>query len=274
MLFAPYEIRQRQKKKERNPNKVFDVSSRTNQCSGCASAPRLLATREYELRKFLPPGTKIRSRKQLSQLLSENHLHITPKTFGPDVEKIRNRRRRPAPGVTKAKAVYWWNRPVDDLPKWVRLGFCICDKIAFRLSGADKAPKWHRACWVAWKRTKQGKDFQSRKKRGLDASLPRSTLELRVRMPITEMAGTEDSLKISYAWTIQHYFGGKSYRTIADENRKFVGDHRTVTYRIKFFIDHLPAPELVVPRFQRIVEQLREASREETGSSSIAASNG
>ena len=58
---------------------------------------------------------RIRNRAQLSRLLSENHLHITPETFRPNVQKIRERRRRQAPGVTQAKANYWWDRPIEKL---------------------------------------------------------------------------------------------------------------------------------------------------------------
>jgi hypothetical protein len=49
------------------------------------------------------------------------------------------------------------------------------------------------------------------------------TLELRVRVPVDGMGGTEDSLKISFLWAVQHflytkYLKAKSYRTIAEEN--------------------------------------------------------
>ena len=62
-----------------------------------------------------------------------------------------------------------------------------------------------------------------------------------MKVPIDGMSGTEDSLKISCAWAIQHYFAGKTYQTIAEENKS---SHPAVMYRVKFFIDHLPAPEM------------------------------
>jgi len=255
---APYQIKNRALRKKRKPHLVFDAFARIYQSPGCASAGRLVLGIEKRLRKFLRPGTKIRSRKQRSNLLHKYEAQMNPK-FGPDIEKIRNRRRRPAPGMTKAKTIYWWSRPANDLPRFVRFGFCIfCERIAIRLSGAKEPPRWHRQCWITWKRTPEGKQFQSRKKRGLEASMPQPhALQLRVKMPIDGMSGTEDSLKISFSWAIQHYFKEKSYPKMGRENGV---DWTSARDRVAFLISKLPAPELLVPRFGRIVRLLLDAA--------------
>jgi hypothetical protein len=274
MLLAPNQVKKRQQKKERNPNSYFDVSSGKYRCANCTRSLQRLSYLEGTVKNFLAkkqPHIKverIRNRQQLSKLLSANFSEMNP-NLRPDVEKIRNRRRRLAPGVSRVHLIRWWSRPPKDLPTFVRFGLCgCCGKIAITLSDI---PKFHWRCYHEWMRTPEGRHFQSLgrrgQKRGQEANPPVSKLELRVRVPVGGMSGTEDSLKISFSWAVQHCLEGKSYRTIAEENDV---DHTSVRDRIQFLIDKLPDPDLLQPRWQRAVRFLLDASEKNSARSATA----
>lgn len=69
---------------------------------------------------------------------------------------------------------------------------------------------------------------------------------------------SEDELKISYSWTIQHLLGAKPYSEIAKETDL---NASTVQKRVEFIVARLPAPHLVAARFRRAIELLLSAAK-------------
>jgi DNA-binding PadR family transcriptional regulator len=166
---------------------------------------------------------------------------------------------------TKANLVRRWSG--KELPRRVQLGLCIvCDKIAITMG--SKAPNFHWCCHQQWESTPAGRRFQSLRVQEAKASLrlvdgaPPANLHHGAAMPgdrqdaklVTRKPGsplTEDNLKVSYSWAIQHYLGGKSFLKIAKENH--LSDHKSVKKRVKKLFARLPAPELLASRFQQLL---------------------
>jgi hypothetical protein len=145
------------------------------------------------------------------------------------------------PKMSAGNLVRRWS--AKPLPARIRIGIClVCDKMT--LTYGPEEPHFHWACHQEWKRTPEGRYFQSLKVRGQDPSL---------KAPESGRPLTEDNLKLSYSLAIQHYLGDKSYRDLAKENQL---SHPSVIERIKFIKAHLPKAEVVGSRFRRSIELL------------------
>jgi len=255
-LLAPWQVTKRRRQAEhgqrgRAPNSRFNVSKREYQCAGCSNSERLIAlTEEKELKfhaKIKPHQNvpRIRSRKQRLELQRAYSRQMNPNFKPPAHKSGAWNSGRVSPDTTRHLLIRAWSG--KELPKSVRLGLCrFCGKLA---RTTKKAPDFHKSCYLKWLGTPQGARFQSLKTQGLKVSLPPSG-------PGRPM--TEESLKISYAWSVQHYIAGKSYRTIAEEHHI---NFTSVRGRIRFLIDKLPDPSLLGSRFQRAVRLLLDASR-------------
>jgi hypothetical protein len=248
MRLPPYEVNARQRLKERFPNSLFDVPSKTYQCNSCAGAARLIANKEKELRALAKQNPhlnipKIRSHGQRIRLLRDHHAELSP-NFKPTREAQELGRRnyapgKPRPNLTKANLVRRWFRFSGELPKRIRFGICIvCNKIAITYNPEE--PHFHWSCHQKWQATSEGKSFQSLRVRGRAASLPTPKPGRRV---------TEDSLRESYSWAIRYYFRDISFDEIAKQNNL---SPKAVELRVKSIIARLPEPDLVSARFRRL----------------------
>jgi len=145
-----------------------------------------------------------------------------------------------SPGRIKGALIREWSGP--NLPKGARFGLCIlCGMLT-------RTPKFHRPCNLKWHGTLAGRTFKSLRRRKLEASLAPT----RPGAPITE-----ESLKTSYSWAIQHHLARKSFRQIGNENGL---THSDVDARIRSLINKLD-PDLLKPLFQRAARLLLDASR-------------
>jgi len=197
---------------------------------------------------------KIRTREKRLELRRAHHSDVSPPKFKPTREAQEKGRRHFAeaaaagktwPTMTKANLVRRWSGP--DLPKRIRFGLCIvCEKIA--ITYGPEEPHFHSACHRKWESTSDGRRYQSLKVHGLEADL---------RAPQRGRPVTEENLKISYSWAIQHHLGGKSYGEIAEG--KGLTSY-AVEKRVESIIAKLPDPNLVGARFERPTRLLLDAS--------------
>jgi hypothetical protein len=262
MQLRPSDVKAREKIKEHIPRSSLDVTSSTYQCNSCAGAGRLLAAKEKELQKLLRKKKPhenieaIRTRRQRLELLRANHPEISPNFKATREGQTRGRRHFAAAGetgkkwplMTRANLIRRWS--ADELPKRIRFGLCLaCSKLVINYCPAEQKPHFHRECHKRWEMTQEGKDYQSQKIRGVQTSLI---------APKFERPVTEESLKRSYSYAVQHYLGGKPFSEIAARDDLHLS---AVEERVKSILEKLPMPQLLGARFRRSVELLLEASR-------------
>lgn len=254
IYLRPSDVNARQRLKERFPTSRFDPSSRTYQCNSCRGAGGFLLVTEKALgsvvvKKYLE---RIKSRQDRIRLLREYYHRVNPNFKATRKAQKRGRRSfarnakagKTYPNMTRANLVRRWSGKV--LPERLRLGICIaCDKITMTMNGSGN---FHWSCHQKWEGTPEGKRFQSLKVQGLPSSLPQRN----AGRPVTE-----ESLKRSFSYVVQHYFGRKSFREIGNVNGL---DHKSVEDRIKSIIERLPVPQLLESRFQRAIQLLLDAA--------------
>jgi hypothetical protein len=263
MQLRPSDVSSRQWIKKRFPDSRFDVYTKTYQCNSCAGAERLIAWTEEELnkaraKKYPDLNTKIlgkiRTREKRLELRRAHHSDVSPNFKATREAQERGRKNfaqmgaegKTWPKMTKANLIRRWSGKA--LPKRIRFGLCIvCEKIA--MTYGPEEPRFHSACHQKWQTSPEGKTFQSLRVRGLDANLP---------PPPPGRPVTEENLKRSYSWAIQHYLAEKSYREISQQNGL---SHPSVIERVESLIAQLPTPNLVGTRLRGSIELLLDASR-------------
>ncbi len=228
----------------------LDEATGKYRCKKCASGSRAISMTEKKLKEITDES--IRSQKQRSELLRENHGELYPSFVKNRLRglkaahaKVKSAGRSNSAGQIIGINASLWSGKV--LPRSVRLNRCIvCDKLTF--TSKARLTKFHKPCFRAWSQTPEARRYYLCWKHGLEMNLPS-----RKGRPTTE-----EKLKIYFAWTIQHHFGEKSLREIAKENGC---SFRLVKQQIDLIINNLPAPDLLSRPFKSRISLLLEAAK-------------
>jgi hypothetical protein len=211
----PFEINARQRLKDGGLNSRFDLALRTYQCNSCASLERLIAWEEEELRKVWARKyphknfPKIRSRRQRLEMRRALHNEFSPNFKATREAQELGRRKfiqnaaagKKYPQKTIAQLKRRWSG--DDLPKGIHFGICIFCKNITMTKSADN-PRFHWACHNEWEGTPEGRQFQSLRVRGQEASEGSLAPSKGGRPKRYSDKNAGDRLATAYMWLIQY----------------------------------------------------------------------
>jgi len=226
----------------------LDETSATFRCGYCSRGS--IATVHLDQRLEREASERIRSRTHRSEVLRDVIFEFNPAFVNSRQKGLeRGRLKRKRDGLSKTALLnrqrgHWvaaWAGPALPTTRVVsRCVFCTRLTITDRSKG-----NWHRSCLNNWYGTPQGRRYNSKNwmNKG-PIPIPR---------PGPGRPAAPEALKRAFAWAIQHYLGGRSYRDIArDEGVAGPSIHEGVAE----VMAALPDPALVAQRHRGIINLL------------------